>query len=95
MAPFVKGLCRDVGPLLEEFPRCGAEQTHSEAHLQLSDTLGPAVGIAQASSGLGEATDPGTAHKAFDTPEGFYRCHYKPLVYTAYCNYRLPSFGGH
>jgi len=85
-----KVLCRDVGPLLKEFLRCGTEQPHSEAHLQLGDTLGLVVGMAQASSGLGKATDPGTAHKAFDAPEGFHRCHYKLRVYTAYCNYRLP-----
>jgi hypothetical protein len=81
--------------LLEEFPRCGVELVHSEAHLQLGDTLGPAVGIAQESNVLGEATDPGTAHKAFDTPEGFPRYHYKLwftqlIAITAY----LP-FSGH
>ncbi|MCY1447887.1 hypothetical protein D9M71_645280 [compost metagenome] len=56
----------------------------------LGDTLCPDAGIANASSGLAEDADPGTAHKAFDTPEGFYRYHYKLVVYTAYRNYCLP-----
>jgi hypothetical protein len=78
--------CRNVGPLLEAFPRCSGEQPHSQAHPQLADKLCPVTVIAHASSGPGETAVPVTALKALDTPEGFHRCHYKLLVYTGYRN---------
>lgn len=65
-APFLKGLRREVGPLIDEFPRRFNNRTRK--HTSSLALLLAAVGIAQVSSDLGETTDPGNAHKAFDTP---------------------------
>jgi hypothetical protein len=70
--------------------RGAALNNRAPKRLHLGDTLCPDAGIANASSGLAEDAAPGTAHKAFDIPKGFYRYHYKLLVYTAYRNYYLP-----
>ena len=46
--------CRDVGPLLEEYPRCAAELPRSEAYPQLGNTLGHATATAHAPNDLSD-----------------------------------------